>query len=147
VLDFGLARFTSELSEESSVTPSGFWVGTPDYIAPEQATNSKNADIRADIFSLGCTLYFLLTGRMAFPGQTATEKLVARLTGQPVPLAQVWPGFPPGLDEKLVRMMARDPADRYQTPAEVAAALEPFTRDGNTPRILPLQAAGDSEES
>ncbi len=126
ILDFGLARFVSENAPAEDVTEVGTLMGTPDYIAPEQANDCHGADIRADIYSLGCTLYFLLTGRPPFGGGTALEKLVAHLQRKPMPLTERRQDVPPELARVIERMMAKDPARRYQTPAEVAAALAPF---------------------
>jgi formylglycine-generating enzyme required for sulfatase activity/tRNA A-37 threonylcarbamoyl transferase component Bud32 len=126
ILDFGLARFLRESKEETALTPTDAWLGTPDYIAPEQARDSRGADIRADIFSLGCTLFYLLTGRSAFPGSNRTEKLAARLSGDATPVQAVLPRLAPEVARVLERMLARDPAARYQTPAGVAEALAPF---------------------
>ncbi len=143
VLDFGLARFVSELAEETALTPDDAWLGTPDYIAPEQARNSRAADIRADIFSLGCTLFYLLTGRPAYPGSNRTEKLAARLSGEATPVQSVQPDVPSELADVLRRMLARDPAERYSTPAEVAQALAPFARPDKTHSFaLPPAAEG-----
>jgi formylglycine-generating enzyme required for sulfatase activity/serine/threonine protein kinase len=126
ITDFGLARFASEATDEAGLTPTGQWMGTPEFIAPEQARDSKSADIRADIFSLGCTLFRLLTGESAFPGQTSAEKISARLVGDPLPLHVLKPQTDPALEAVLTRMMARDVSARYQTPAEVAETLRPF---------------------
>src|SRR5262249_47972247 len=123
ILDFGLARFA--LESDSPLTHSGVAMGTPDYMAPEQATNAGQADIRADIYSLGCTLYFLLTGRPPYPGGTSVEKVLAHLRQKPQPVRELRSDVPTDLVRVIERMMARDPADRYQTPAEVAAALAP----------------------
>lgn len=103
-------------------------MGTPDYMAPEQSRSARNADIRSDIYSLGCTLYFLLTGRPPFPEGASQEKLEAQSPRGPQPLAQERDDLPPGLEAVLARMMAKSPAGRYQTPREVAAALTPFTQ-------------------
>src|SRR5439155_10448899 len=116
------------LSDDGALTPSDQWLDTPEFISPEQAQNSKDVDIRADIFSLGCALYYLLTGRSAFSGSTRMEKLVARLSSAAAPASSVRPEVPRRLDNVMSRMLARNPADRYQTPAEVAKALEPFCR-------------------
>jgi serine/threonine protein kinase len=101
--------------------------GTADYVAPEQARDSHSADIRADVYALGCTLYHFLAGRPPFPDGGIPEKLLAHQTRRPTPLAQLCT-LPDGLAEVVERMMAKDPADRYQTPGEVAAALEPYSR-------------------
>jgi len=126
ILDLGLARFATETPDEGDLTRSGQVLGTPDYIAPEQARNTKGADIRADIFSLGCTLFELLTGRLPFPGETVMEKLMARATEDAPRLRSVRPDVPEGLDEVVVHMLARDPNARYATPGEVARALAPY---------------------
>ncbi len=128
ILDFGLSRVTSELADQESLTPTDQWLGTPDFTAPEQARNSKAVDIRADIFSLGCTLYYLLTGHAAFGGTTRMEKLLARLEKDRTPVRDYLPQAPRELEEVLARMLARAPEERYQTPAELAGALEPFCR-------------------
>jgi formylglycine-generating enzyme required for sulfatase activity/tRNA A-37 threonylcarbamoyl transferase component Bud32 len=127
ILDFGLARFVSELTEEVPLTPTDGWLGTPEFMAPEQARSSRRADIRADIFSLGCTLFFLLTRESPFPGETAGEKLAARLTGDaPRSVRSVRPEIGEELDHVVDKTLARDPCQRFQTPREVAVALEPF---------------------
>jgi serine/threonine protein kinase len=139
ILDFGLALFASEVDPSGPVTGSGpvlgggaftgsgAVLGTADYIAPEQADDAHRADIRADIYSLGCTLYFLLAGHPPFPGGTLIEKLSAHSRLNPAPLDTIRADLPHGLVPVLDRMMAKDPAHRYQTPAEVALALAPFT--------------------
>jgi hypothetical protein len=126
VLDFGLARFVSESGPAGPLTQVGSVMGTPDYIAPEQAHDSRTADIRADIYSLGCTFYYLLAGQVPFPEGSALQKLMAHVDTPPRPIAEMRFDLPAGLAEVLDRMMAKDPAQRYQTPAEVAAALAPY---------------------
>jgi formylglycine-generating enzyme required for sulfatase activity/tRNA A-37 threonylcarbamoyl transferase component Bud32 len=131
ILDFGLARFVSEMVEELPLTPTDQWIGTPEFIAPEQARNSRRADIRADIFSLGCTLFFLLSKQSPFSGETAGEKLAARLSGEEArSVCSFRPNIPQDLDHILKKMLALDPARRFQTPREVAVALEPFCEAG-----------------
>jgi serine/threonine-protein kinase len=127
ILDFGLARFDSERRYSTRLTHPGCTLGTVDYMAPEQAESARNADTRADIFSLGCTLYFLLTGKPPFEGNSVAEKMAARISGTAPSVREARPEVPEALDRVLLRMLARQPADRYQTPAEAAAALEPFT--------------------
>jgi len=127
ILDMGLARFTVERGEETELTSTGQVMGTPDYIAPEQARSTKRADIRSDIYSLGCTLFRCLTGHLPFDGESVMEKLMARAMGDAPPLRQRLPEAPAALEAVVAKMLARDPAARYQTPADVAAALEPFS--------------------
>ncbi|HEY7157135.1 MAG TPA: serine/threonine-protein kinase [Gemmataceae bacterium] len=112
-------------STDEPLTRLGAVMGSPDYIAPEQILDAHAADIRADIYSLGCTLYFLLAGQPPFSGSVA-EKLRAHEREQPRPLVQVRQDVPAGLAALLDRMLAKDPAQRYQTPAEVAEALRTF---------------------
>jgi WD40 repeat protein len=127
VLDFGLAWFVSEGTSAASLTGTGVVLGTVDYIAPEQADNAHQADIRSDIYSLGCTLYHLLAGQPPFPTGTPIQKVMAHREKQPQSLTELRPDLPEGFMPVLERMMAKDPKHRYQTPAEVAIALEPFT--------------------
>jgi Leucine-rich repeat (LRR) protein len=126
ILDFGLARFASETRDDGELTRSGQVLGTPDYIAPEQASNTRTADIRADIFSLGCTFFEMLTGRLPFPGETVMEKLMARATQDAPALRSFRPEATPELEAIVARMLARNPLARYATPAEVAQALAAF---------------------
>lgn len=125
ILDFGLARFRSELNDQGHDTLAGTLLGTPDFMAPEQARDARTADIRSDIYSLGCTLFFLLTGRVPHPGSgTAVEKALAHIDHDVEPLANFRDDIPAGLQDILDRMLAKKPADRFSTPAEVATALE-----------------------
>ena len=124
VLDFGLAR-VSQLTPEGG-TVSGVVLGTPNYMAPEQANDPHQADIRSDIYSLGCTLYELLGGRVPFPGGGLVDKLRKQALEPPTPLRQLRPELGAGLVRVIDRMMAKDAAERLQTPAEVVAALEPW---------------------
>ncbi len=119
-------------------------MGTPDYIAPEQAVDARTADIRADVYSLGCTLYHLLTGRVPFPGGTLTEKLLRHQQAEPDAIERLCPDVAPGLARVVRRMMAKRPQDRYQTPGEVAGALVPFASPA---AALPEALAAPTAES
>jgi WD40 repeat protein len=137
ILDFGLARFASEAAAAPELTGTGMVLGTVDYIAPEQAESAHQADIRSDIYSLGCTLYHLLAGQPPFPTGTAIQKVMAHVQKQPQPLTELRHDLPEQLMLVLERMMTKNPKDRCQTPAEVAIALEPFavgTDVGRVPR-------------
>jgi serine/threonine protein kinase len=138
VLDFGLAKATREGPADTSLTHEGQMLGTPDYIAPEQSLDAQKADIRADIYSLGCTIYFLLTGRPPFQGSSAYEVLQGHHTAQARSLNLVRPDVPRELAAIVAKMMARDPERRYQAPAEVAAALKPFFKGGNVGGTSPI---------
>jgi serine/threonine protein kinase len=125
ILDLGLARFFTEGDDGlTNHGDGGAVLGTADFLAPEQAVNSHEADIRSDIYGLGATAYFLLTGKPPFPDGTVTQKLIAHQMRAPTPLREQRPDVPDDLAAVVAKMLAKDPADRYQTPAEVAAALE-----------------------
>ncbi|MHB1559296.1 MAG: serine/threonine-protein kinase [Isosphaeraceae bacterium] len=125
--DLGLAI---DLADGDRVTRDGATVGTFDYVAPEQARHSHLADIRSDIYSLGCTLYHMLSGHVPFPSPSLPEKLFSHQAIEPTPIAQVVPSIPPGLAEVVATMMRKQPEERYATPMQVAQALEPFIDDG-----------------
>jgi WD40 repeat protein len=138
VLDFGLARLASEVADGSALTETGQILGTLDFMAPEQAQDARSADVRADVFSLGATLFFLLTGQAPFPGRSATEKLAARLSGPARPVRALRPDVPKELAAVIARTLERDPAKRYPTPAAVARALTPFVP---TPAVTPTDGS------
>jgi serine/threonine protein kinase len=141
VLDLGLAfLFGDDAGSPTRQFDEKQVLGTADYLAPEQAIDSHAVDIRADIYSLGATLYYLLTGRPPFEAQTVAQKLLCHQMKEPTPVRDLRPEVPEGLTAVLSKMMAKKPADRYQTPADVAAALLPFA-EGADPRP-PVQHAG-----
>jgi serine/threonine protein kinase len=129
ILDLGLARFTDSRNEAITTRfDDQSIMGTADYLAPEQAVSLHDVDIRADIYSLGMTLYFLLAGHPPFKEGTVAAKLVSQQLHDPTPIRQLRPEVPEGLAAVLRQMIAKDPAQRYQTPGEVAQALAPFTQ-------------------
>lgn len=146
ILDFGLARFAhtdqddepqggklpfgaGRAAANAGVTNPNLLMGTPDYLSPEQAKNSHDVDPRSDIYSLGCTLYYLLTGKAPFAGaSTLIDKLIAHTEDAPPPIREQRFEVSDGLADVLARMMAKKPADRYQTAKEAADALHPHTR-------------------
>ena len=134
ILDFGLASLTPQLATESTpsadfggeLTIAGTIMGTPDFISPEQAVDARNVDGRSDIYSLGMTLYCLLAGHAPFPEGTARDKLKRHAESQPVPLSELRSDVPPELQRVFARMTAKDPAERFQSPNDVARELEGF---------------------
>jgi eukaryotic-like serine/threonine-protein kinase len=129
ILDLGLALLSCDETEISALTQEGLVMGTVDYLAPEQALDSHGVDTRADLYSLGCTFYHLLTGRVPYPGGTVMQRLLRHRTGRPRPVESLRPEVPRGLAAVVRKLMARCPEDRYQTPAELAEALA-AARDG-----------------
>jgi serine/threonine-protein kinase len=126
ILDLGLARFLSDQVGEPGLTRDGSGMGTPDYMAPEQFQNAREADARSDVYSLGCTLFHLLSGRVPFPGSSLDEKARAHAEQGPPGPAELSPDVPAGLAVVAQKMMAKRPADRFQTAGEAAEALLPF---------------------
>lgn len=121
--DLGLARSIDD-NTETSITRAGTTVGTVDYMAPEQARDSKAADIRSDIYSLGCTWYHMLTGRAPFSEGSLTNKLAAHATSPPPDPRELNDRVPEGIVAIIHRMMAKPQADRYQTPSELLEDLK-----------------------
>ncbi|MEX0714932.1 MAG: serine/threonine-protein kinase [Planctomycetaceae bacterium] len=148
LVDMGLARSVDE-TMESGITRAGTTVGTVDYMAPEQGRDSKSADIRSDIYSLGCTWFQMLTGTPPFPGGSLTNKLFAH-TSKPRPDPRtITPEVPAVIVQVLHRMMARSPRNRYNTPEELLDDLERIDLESLTGEMLPpaalekLLASGD----
>ncbi len=137
ILDFGLARLHGKTKGDTiALRGEAGVLGTPDYIAPEQSRNIHAADIRSDLYSLGCVFYFALAGRVPFPGDNAMEKLIKHLIEQPEPLEELRPDVPPEVAALVRRLMAKDPADRYQTPAELVRELESWA--SAHPKFFPV---------
>ena len=129
VLDLGLARLQVEACSDGEATASGQIIGSPDYMAPEQGSNPRQADARADVYALGCTLYFLLAGRPPFGNKehnTFLEKVMAHANKDVMPIQQLRPDVPTQLAAILDGMLAKDPANRCPTAAEMARSLTPF---------------------
>jgi serine/threonine protein kinase len=133
ILDMGLARFFDHKSDNVTERfDNNCVLGTADYLAPEQAI-SNVVDIRADIYALGGSLYYMLTGSLPFPEGTIAHKLLCHQSDDPKPVAEYRKDVPPGLLAILHKMMRKDPAERYQTPAELFDALAPWTDGEATP--------------
>ena len=129
VLDLGLARFTDEDRASLTVQYDENVLGTADYLAPEQAIDSHGVDARADIYGLGCAFYFLLTGHPPFAEGTLPQRLMAHQKQQPPGIAKDRPDVPADLVEICMKMMAKKPADRYQSMNDVAQALKRWLAD------------------
>jgi serine/threonine protein kinase len=134
VLDFGLAKLARDGGSGTDPSARGRLLGTAGFMAPEQIRDPASADGRADVYSLGCTLYYLLAGGPPFPGHSLLAILAAHQAAPPPPL----PDLPPGLWPVIAKMLAKAPADRFPSPAAAAEALAPFAakeRMGERPGV------------
>jgi serine/threonine protein kinase len=155
LLDLGLARVFEQTTADhdkfsSELTSVGQIMGTLDYMAPEQGTDSHQVDIRTDIYSLGATLYKLLTGETPFAEHAAkppVQRLMAMARLEIPPVSTKRPDIPEKLAAVVHRMLEKDPAQRFQTPVEVVRALEEFTSGARLLELLrpELQAAAEAE--
>jgi hypothetical protein len=149
LVDLGLSRSAGDPASET-LTVAGTLLGTADYLAPEQWDNPQSADTRADIYSLGCTLFHLLTGKPPFPAekyQSVLAKMQAHHEAPPPPISRMCPAVPPELAAVVNRMVAKNPADRFASPAEVAAALRPFTKGANLVQLIRESGLSDAGSS
>jgi WD40 repeat protein len=127
LLDVGMARFQEADGRTAApLTRPGDFLGTPDFLAPEQALDPHAADARSDLYGLGCTWYFLLVGRPPFPGGTFLQTVDRHRTERPVPVDRVRPGVPPPVAALLDQLLAKRPDDRFQSAAELAEAVGGF---------------------
>lgn len=141
MLDMGLVRSLSDDDNgiSSELTRDGTVVGTPDYMAPEQAKNSSTVDHRADLYSLGCALFLLLTGKPPFPDGSPIDKLLRHQLDPPPDLRTVTLGVPVALVEIVNKLLAKRPEERYQSAGELAAALYPLTPDAVVAPVVPAK--------
>jgi serine/threonine protein kinase len=139
IVDFGLALLVHRAAGSSELTGAGQIMGTLDYMAPEQGGDSHLVDHRADLYSLGATLYKLLTGDSPLPTTFAASplaKVMALALGEPIPIRQRRPDVPDAVAHLVERLLDRNPANRPAAAAEVAAELEPFARSANLRELL-----------
>ncbi len=144
ILDIGLGREMFDESAQSAVkdielTGEGVILGTPDYLAPEQARDPRKIDITADIYSLGCVLYHCLAGRPPFPDTNVINQMVRHATETPRPLKDFSPDIPDGVQQIMNWMLAKDSKKRYQTPERAAQALQVYMVAGA--EVKPIEAA------
>jgi eukaryotic-like serine/threonine-protein kinase len=145
VTDFGVAKALSEATGRQQLTTAGIALGTPTYMAPEQATADPNIDHRVDIYALGVLGYELIAGKPPFSGRSPQETLAAHVTQRPEPLCALRSACPPGLEAVIMKCLEKRPADRWQTAEELLAELEPLATPsgGTTPTTTrPIEAAG-----
>ena len=132
ILDLGLV-VTKQESRNDSLTSAQDQVGTVDFMAPEQALNSHRVDIRADLYSLGGVLHFMLTGKIPFAGTSSAEKLLKHQSAAPTPVRQLASGIPEALEQIVLKLLAKKADDRFQTPDELIAALKPLAEKQSPP--------------
>src|SRR5262249_55691202 len=130
VLDFGLAKVKSERGVDGGLTNEGQMLGTPPSLAPEQTIDARRADLRADIYSLGCTFYYLLTGGPPFDGSSLYDILQAHHSREAMPLNLARPEVPVEVAAIVAKMMAKEPGRRFQEPKEGTQAPKPFFTGG-----------------
>jgi serine/threonine-protein kinase len=148
ILDFGIARTITSEPEHPRLTAAGVMVGTPGYMAPEQLEGSAG-DVRSDLFALGTVLYELVSGGNPFQGKTSSSTAARIMTAEPVPLSHLNPIFPPALDAIVARCLKKDPAERFESAAELAGALDALARTvaSGTAEAAPRQDARLAERS
>lgn len=133
VLDLGLARQEEAASEHSAtLTQVGMLMGTPDYMAPEQSVSARTVDGRADLYSLGCSLYLLLTGSVPFPGGSLTEKLLKHQMEQPKPIEMLRPDVPAEVADVVYKLLAKKPDERFQSAGELAEKLAALLKNAGS---------------
>ena len=155
ILDMGLARFYKDTTDLLTVQyDDKIVLGTADYVAPEQVANSHGVDTRADVYGLGATLYYLLSGKPPFPTGTVSQKLLWHRTKDPTPIRDIRPDVPEGVAAALARMMKKDPSLRFQSAGEVAAELAqwipadvPLPDAREMPRLSPIAKAVTASEN
>ena len=126
VVDFGVAKAVSEASGRNQLTTAGVALGTPAYMAPEQAAADPHLDHRVDIYAVGVMAYELIAGRPPFVGGSPQQILAAHVTEAPDPVSKYRPGISPSLEQAIMRCLAKRPADRWQTADELLSQLEPL---------------------
>src|SRR5206468_2769770 len=143
VMDFGVAKAVSEAAGGQTMTTTGLAIGTPSYMAPEQAAADPHLDARADLYALGVLGYELIAGRPPFTGRSPAEILAAHVTQAPQPLTAVRPACATALEQVIAKCLEKRPADRWQSAEDLLAALEPLATPsgGTTPTATrPLAA-------
>ncbi len=129
LLDMGLARLYRDEQDQLTLKYDDKNVlGTADYVAPEQTRDGRNIDVRADIYGMGATFYYVLTGQPPFPEPTVAEKLIAHQSKKPKPIREIRPDVPAGVGKIVEKMLAKDPKDRFQVPQEIVDALDVWTQ-------------------
>lgn len=145
VVDFGLACYINQKAVSQSLTGTNAVVGTPEFMAPEQAVDPAKASVQADLYALGCTFFCLLTGQPPFRGTSLMETLIAHAKQMPRPLDQWRHDVPSKVEGLLHRLLAKDPTERPQSAAEVVSVLQSFIQ--SQPETLDVSNLSSSQDS
>ncbi|MFM7845361.1 MAG: serine/threonine-protein kinase, partial [Planctomycetota bacterium] len=141
LVDMGLARLHQIEAPQGDLTATGVTLGTFDYVSPEQARDPRSADVRSDLYSLGCTLFYMLTGRPPFPDGTVLQKLLSHSSDPPPDVRTFRPDLPAEVNALVQRLLAKQPGRRVQTPAELCHSLSELSRQlGLSPTASPSSA-------
>jgi serine/threonine-protein kinase len=143
ILDLGLGTLMEADSNATFATADGIAVGTVDYMSPEQALG-REVDGRSDLFSLGCAMYHLMTGKLAYPGESPIDRLGKRLGGKPVPITEHIPDLPSPAVRVIEKLMAPKPPDRYASALEASEALQNLLRPRGRSSLPPSARASSS---
>jgi serine/threonine protein kinase len=150
ILDFGLARLNHPDADagagQTIVVKERTVMGTPDFLSPEQSRNLHDVDIRSDLYSLGCTFYYLLTGQVPFPGGSMVDKVVRHTSAIAEPVEEVRPDVPAKIGNIVRKLMAKTAAERYQSPDELMDALAPYAAPAATDWPISIVATKSSPE-
>lgn len=135
LIDLGLARSPKANDSDQSLTATGVTLGTYDYLSPEQARDSRAADVRSDLYSLGCTIFFMFTGQPPYPQGTPIEKIIQHSSEKRPNPSDYRSDLPSGFNEITSKLLAINPDDRYQRPAELIAEIQEFATRNNIPLL------------
>lgn len=135
LIDLGLARSPKANENDNSLTATGVMLGTYDYLSPEQARDSRSADVRSDLYSLGCTVFFMLTGQPPYPQGTPIEKIIQHSSEKRPRPSDYRADLPSGFDAMTSKLLAINPEDRYQRPAELIAEIQELASRNNIPLL------------
>lgn len=141
VLDFGIAKIQqSEGTRDNDITAANLVIGTPQYMSPEQCSQTGTIDARSDVYSLGVIVFEMLTGRVPFTGESPTVIMMKQVQDEPPSVLEARPDLPAGIDQLMAKALAKQPKDRFQTAGELSAALTHAAASDADQKVVPLVA-------